>query len=94
MFSQDLVSASTLHKRVIHIAPAPIFAGLKRLHNRVLRLVEMFGGVFVPGRVAAADVATDQTFAQMNPAITHRQTFFAAIGARLDGLDLIQVRTW
>jgi hypothetical protein len=53
--------------------------------------MEMFGGVFIPGRVAAADVAADQTFTQVNPTITQRQTFFAASGAWLNGPNLIQV---
>ena len=53
----------------------------------------MFCGVFVFRGVAAADVAAAQTQAQVHPTVAHLQTLFAALGLRLDGLDLIEVRT-
>ncbi len=45
----ETCTASTLNKGVIHVAPAPIFASLKRLDNGMLRFVEVFGGMFVLG---------------------------------------------
>jgi hypothetical protein len=51
-----------------------------RSHNRVLGLSEVFRGVFVLRRVAAADVTTNLAKAQMNPRIAHLQTLLASIG--------------
>jgi hypothetical protein len=40
----------------VEVAPHPVFAGLDRLDNRVLGVVKVFGGVFIFGGVAAANV--------------------------------------
>jgi hypothetical protein len=40
---------SLVQEHFIDVAPAPILAGLKRFHDRMLGLVKVFGGVFVPG---------------------------------------------
>jgi hypothetical protein len=42
---------------LIDVAPGPIFAGLEGLHDRVLGLMKMLGGVFVLRGIAAAYVA-------------------------------------
>ena len=60
-------------------------------------LVEVFRGMFVFGRIAAADVTTGETLAQMDPGVTHLQAFFAASAARFDFSDFSQVgagRRW
>jgi phage tail protein X len=44
----------------------------------MLRLAEMLGRMFIPGRIAAADVAAAEAFPQMNPGIAHLQTLLAA----------------
>jgi hypothetical protein len=40
----------------VYVAPGPIFAGLEGLHDGVLGLLEMLGGVLVLGGIAAAYV--------------------------------------
>jgi hypothetical protein len=54
--------------------------------------MEMLGGMFIPGRIAAADVATFQTEPQVNPLVAHFQTFLAAVRMRAHLADLIEVR--
>jgi len=41
--------------------------------------VEVFGGVLVLRGIAAADVATGETEAEMDPRIANLETFFAAL---------------
>ncbi|MGA7706760.1 MAG: hypothetical protein WCD77_03145 [Acidobacteriaceae bacterium] len=56
--------------------------------------MKMFGGVLVFRGVAAADVATLQTEAKVNPIIAHFQALLTALrGARSDIADLIEVGT-
>jgi hypothetical protein len=47
-------------KNFIHITPTPVLARLERLHDGVLGLMKVLSGVFVLGRVTAAEVATDE----------------------------------
>jgi hypothetical protein len=56
---------------LVDVTPSPVLARLERSHDRVLGLSEVFGGVFVLRRVAAADVTTNLAKAQMNPRIAH-----------------------
>src|SRR6266478_1657281 len=84
---------ASVEKHFVHVAPAPALARLKRLHDGVLRLMEMFGGVFVLGRVAATDMTATETFPQMDPAIAHLQALLAALATRLHLLDFSQVGT-
>ena len=51
----------------------------------------MFGGVLVLRRIATADMAARATQTQMHPSVAHGETFFAALRARLIGLDGIQM---
>ena len=46
------------------IAPAPVLAGFRGLHDGVSRLVEVGGGVLAGGGVAAGDVAAHEALAQ------------------------------
>jgi len=55
--------------------------------------MEVFGGVFVLGRIAAAHVAANQAFPQMDPGIAHLQAFLAALAAGFDLPDFSQVGT-
>ena len=83
------------HSHFIYIAPYPSFTRLERLDKRVVGAVEMFGSMLIFGGVAAADVAADETDAQMNPAIAHLQALLAAIGAGRNSLiDLFYVATF
>jgi len=60
----------------------------------VLHGMKMLGGVFVLGRIAAADVAAAQTQAQVHPAIPHFQAFFASLRLWFYLLDLIEMRAF
>jgi hypothetical protein len=77
---------------LIYIAPAPIFAGLERFHDRVLGEMKMLGGVGVLRRIATADVAAFQAQAQVDPGVAHFQAFLAAVSVRCDFANLIHVR--
>src|SRR4051812_26636115 len=75
----------------IDVAPAPAFARLERSDDRMLRRMEMLGGVLVLGVVAAADVATGPAKAQVHPGVAHLQAFLATVGAGAVGLDRPQM---
>src|ERR1700730_6694194 len=64
---------------LIYVAPAPIFAGLKRLHDGMLGAMKMLGCMLVFRRIATTHMPAFQTQAQMNPGVAHFQTFLAAI---------------
>jgi len=51
----------------------------------------MARGMFVFRIVAAADVATRQAHAQMDPGVARLQAFFAAVGVALAGHDLVEM---
>jgi hypothetical protein len=78
---------------LIEVTPTPVFAWFKGLDDRMVGVVKMFGGMAIWGRVAAADVAADQTKTQMDPPAARLQAIFAALGAGRDRLDLIGVGT-
>jgi hypothetical protein len=54
----------------VHITPDPRLPRLIGTDERVLRFVEVFGGVLVLGRVATAHVSTGEAQAQVNPGVT------------------------
>jgi hypothetical protein len=54
---------------LVDIAPDPILARLEGLYDGVVGGVEVPGGVFVLGVVAATDVAAGEADAQVHPAI-------------------------
>src|ERR1700686_4873919 len=64
---------------------------LKRTYDGVLRLVEMFRRVLILGIIAASDMSAFQTFAQVGPAIAHRETLLAARRAGRDFVDVVEV---
>ena len=80
-----------LDKHLIDITPAPIFSRLERLYDRVFGRVKMFGRVCILRGIATADVAADQTFAQMYPGISHLQTLLATVSAGRNILYLISM---
>lgn len=55
--------------------------------------VKMFGGMFVFGFIAAADMPTGETQSQVNPRIAHLQTFFTAARIWFNRLNLIEMCT-
>jgi hypothetical protein len=78
---------------LVHIAPHPIFPGLEGLNNGMLGGMKMFGGVFVLGGIAATDVPALAAKPQVDPAVTHLEALFAALGMWLNFLDMSGVRT-
>jgi hypothetical protein len=69
----------SLLKDFVDEAPTPVLAGLKRLNDRMLRLVIVFGGMTIRRRIAAADVTALQTQTQMHPLAAGLQTLFATV---------------
>jgi hypothetical protein len=76
----------------VDVAPAPIFAGLEGLNDRVLGGVEMLCGVTIFRRITAADVPADQAQAKMYPRVAHQEAFLAAFAAGRDFLNFLKVR--
>jgi hypothetical protein len=73
---------------LVDVAPHPVFARLDGLHDGVLAVAEMLGGMLVFGRIAAADVAAFAANAEMHPSVAHLKALFAALGLWLDVFDL------
>ena len=82
-----------IEKELVDVTPAPVLLWLEGLHDRMVGRVEMPGGMFILRIVTAADMSTDQTDTQMHPGVTHFQALLAAIGARCDLSDLVEVTT-
>jgi hypothetical protein len=57
----------------------------------MLAMLKVFGGMFVPGRIAAADVPALHTQAQVNPCIAHLHALRADVLVGGGDLDLIQM---
>jgi len=85
---------SLLEEFVINIAPAPIFAALERLNDRMLGGVIVFGGVLTFGLVTAADMPARQTHSQMDPGITELETLFTTACIGLDVTNLVQMSAY
>src|SRR5262249_7392408 len=79
---------------LIHVAPAPVFAGLRGSHDRMADLMEVRRRVLVRRRVAAADLPARHAHAEMHPAAADLQALLAARDAlrQLGELDLVEVR--
>jgi hypothetical protein len=74
----------SLDEQFVDVAPAPIFPGLERLNDRVIRLVEVLRGVLVFRAVATSDVSAGKTTPQVDPGIAHFKAFLAAFAAGFD----------
>src|SRR3954464_15741401 len=81
----------TSNLELVHVAPAPVFAGVERLNDGVLGGVEMFGGVAVGRAVAASHVTADKTQAKVDPLSADLQAVFAALGRGRYLLDLFDM---
>jgi hypothetical protein len=88
-----IVKNSRFEDQFVDETPHPILTGFDRLHDGMFAGVKVFGGMFILGRIATAYVATFAAQAQMNPSVARFQTFFAALGVRLNFLDVAEVRT-
>lgn len=76
----------------VDVAPAPILAVLEGSNDGVLRGVEMFCGMAIFRRIAAAYVAADQAQAKMHPRVAYQEAFLAAFAAGRDFLNFLNVR--
>jgi len=54
--------------------------------------MEMFGGVFILGRITAANVAAASAKTQVDPGVAHSQALLATSGFRFDVVHLIEMR--
>src|SRR5215467_7287789 len=86
-------SCELLEHDLVDVAPAPIFARLEGLDNRVIGGVEMLRSVFVFRRIAAADVPADEALAQVHPGVANPQAILTAVRARCDISYLVEVCT-
>ena len=58
-----MAANAALNLHLVDVAPAPVFARLERLDDRVVGRPKVLGGVFVRRRVAAADMPARQALA-------------------------------
>jgi hypothetical protein len=56
--------------------------------------VKVFGGMFVLGRVATANIAADEAHAQMDPGIAQLHAILTNMFVRFSYFDLIKVGTF
>jgi hypothetical protein len=76
---------------LVHVAPRPGFPGFDGTDQRVLRFVEMLGGMLVFRRIATSNIAANETHAQMNPRVAHFDAFLANVCLGCSELDLVEV---
>ena len=53
--------------------------------------MEVPGGVFILGRIAAANLAAGQAQPQMNPGVAHLQALLASVFAGVFDFDLVEM---
>jgi hypothetical protein len=82
-----------VHDDLVDVAPFPVFSRFKGLHEGMMRGVKVFGGVFIFGRITAADMSARQTQAKVYPAIAHFETFLTAFSVGAHVMHLIKMRT-
>jgi hypothetical protein len=83
----ELIEEGTLkrpsgQKYLVHITPAPFLTRLNGLHDGMLGLAKVLGGMPVLGRVAATNMTADQTFSQVHPSVAHFFAFLATFAGR------------
>ncbi len=60
----------------------------------MVRIVKVFSGVFILGRVAATGMPADEAHAQMDPGIAGLNAVLTNMFARFSHFDLIEVGTF
>jgi hypothetical protein len=75
----------------VHITPYPGLSRLIGADEGMLRLFEMFAGMLVLGRIAAAHVSAAQAQAQVDPAVAGLNAVFTHVFVGLFDFDLVQV---
>jgi len=78
---------------MIDVAPAPRLTGLDGAGDGMLRCLEVPDGVFISGRIAAANVAALHAHPELQPRVPHRAAAVATRAARLHVADATDVRT-
>ena len=76
-----------IEQHLVDIAPAPAFRRIVALDHGMAGRVEMRGGVFVRGIVAAADVAATAADPQVQPSVAALQAFLTTESARRHRLN-------
>jgi hypothetical protein len=71
------MSCHRLHEHVVLVAVHPVLSGFKRLDDVMTGLMMMLGRMSVLRVVAAPDVTAETTQSQVDPIVTHLQTFLA-----------------
>ena len=85
--------SSRFEEQLVDVAPGPFLTRLEGLNDRMGGRVEMLGGVRILRSVAATDMSTAQTQAQVHPAITHFQAILAPSRAWRDVTYLVEMMT-
>jgi hypothetical protein len=75
----------------IQVTPDPGLPGFVGPDERVLRFLEVFGGMLVLGRVATAHMSATETQAQVNPSVTGLNAVLANMFVGFFDFDLVQV---
>src|SRR5215469_16103417 len=86
-------SCELLEHDLVDVAPAPVFARLKGLDNRVVGGVEMLRSVLVFRRIAAAYVPADETLSQVHPCVANPQAILTAVRTGRNISYLVKVCT-
>jgi hypothetical protein len=80
-------------RKLVNIAPDPVFTRFNGANQRVLGTMEMLGCMLVLRGITAANVSAFQTKPQVDPRIAKFNALFADINICLRNLDLFHVRT-
>src|SRR5438309_10939066 len=83
--------AGRLEPQLVDVAPAPVFARLEGPDDRVLRAVEVGCRMLALRVVAAAHMPAGHAQPQVDPGTADLQAVLAAVGARGDLTDLVEV---
>jgi hypothetical protein len=78
-------------RHLVDIAPYPRFAGFDGTNQWVVCPVEMLGGMFILGRVAAPYVPATKAKPQMDPGIPHLHAFLADVHIGFADFDLVEM---
>ena len=90
--ARSVGSRCRLDKKIVHIAPPPVFSGLVTPDYWVIAGVKVLRRVLALRLVATPDMAARKAHPEMHPGRSHLQAFFAAIRSqRIDITDLIEM---
>jgi hypothetical protein len=91
MNKDEAVGVHFSRSELVDVTPNPFFARFRGAHEWMIGLLEVLRGVFVFGRIAAADVTALQTHAEMYPCVTRLYAVLADILIGASELDLIEM---